>query len=197
MFKKISFFSLTVTLFLLLITSYAWAEGNSNKNDDEKTEQSDNNQAKNDNTVNDATSTAILDTYDSIPSGSFPPPDPNFVADNNTGYPGQCTWYVVNRLTQLGVHVPQSMGNGGEWWVYGRQYGLPVSRTAKAGTAISFPSDVIKKDPPYGHVAFVEKVGDNGEVYISEMNVKEPFVISYRTLPSDVATQYYYIDFGL
>ncbi|WP_258113555.1 glucosaminidase domain-containing protein [Aerococcus urinae] len=151
----------------------------------------------NNNAVNNATGTAILDTYDSIPGGSFPPPDPNFVAGNNTAVAGQCTWYVINRLTQLGVHVPQPMGNGGEWWIYGQKYGLPVSRTAKAGTAISFPPGVAWSDATYGHVAFVEKVGDNGEIYISEMNVKGPFVISYRTLPADVAAQCYYIDFGL
>ena len=108
-----------------------------------------------------------------VSGGNFPPPDPNHVASLNGGYPGQCTWYVYNRFSQLGKPIQHSpMGNGGEWAFYVQNYGYSVSRVARAGTAISFPPGVVGSSEEYGHIAFVEKVNADGSVVISEMNVK-------------------------
>ena len=54
-------------------------------------------------------------------------------------YPvGQCTWYVFNRVSQLGGQVDDYMGNGGQWGNTGRRLGYNVSQTPKAGSMISF-----------------------------------------------------------
>lgn len=130
-------------------------------------------------------------------SGNFPAPSPSFIARNNGGYPGQCTWYIYNRLAQLGVNIPyRVMGNGGQWGAYARSYGYSVSSTPKAGRVVSFQGGEAGSSS-YGHVAFVETVNADGSIVVSEMNVRGPFVISTRTLSSSVAAQGDYIDFGL
>ena len=45
----------------------------------------------------------------------------------------------------------------------------------------------------YGHVAFVERVNDDGSIVISESNVKGLGIISYRTLDANTADQLSYI----
>lgn len=134
--------------------------------------------------------------YNFIPENfEFPIPDPNHRAKINGGEYGHCTWYVYNRLSQLGKPIPYwKMGHGGEWWQYAISYGYPVSREAKAGRAISFPP--VGKDP-WGHIAFVEKVFPNGSVYISEMNIVGLEILSFRTLTKEEASRCYFIDFGL
>lgn len=141
----------------------------------------------------------ISSLYDfDVSGGNFPPPDPNHVASLNGGYPGQCTWYVYNRFSQLGKPIKHSpMGNGGEWAFYAQNYGYSVSRVARAGTAISFPPGVGGSSGEYGHIAFVEKVNADGSVVISEMNVKGEFIISTRTISKEQASLCYYIDYGL
>ncbi len=111
----------------------------------------------------------VSSVYDvNLTGGNFPPPNPSHVAALNGGYPGQCTWYVYNRFSQLGrpiLHSP--MGNGGEWAFYFlrcKKYGYPVSREARAGTAVCMPPTVPYADPTYGHIAFVERVNPDGSI---------------------------------
>ena len=141
----------------------------------------------------------VSNIYDfNLDGGIFPPPDPKHIASLNGGYAGQCTWYVYNRFSQLGKPIKQSpMGNGGEWAGYAQRYGYGVSRVSKAGTAMCFPSGVGGASRNYGHIAFVEKVNEDGSVVVSEMNIKGEFVISTRTIPKEVASKCYFIDFGL
>lgn len=141
----------------------------------------------------------VSSLYDfDVSGGNFPPPDPNHVASLNGGIAGQCTWYVYNRFSQLGKPIKHSpMGNGGEWAFYAQNYGYSVSRNARAGTAISFPPGVAGSSPQYGHIAFVEKVNEDGSVLVSEMNVKGEFIISTRLISKEQASLCYYIDYGL
>ncbi|WP_313509642.1 glucosaminidase domain-containing protein [Enterococcus sp.] len=102
-------------------------------------------------------------------------------------YPiGQCTWYVFNRVAQLGGRVDDYMGNGGDWGATGRRLGYHVTQTPRVGTVISFSHGVAGSDPRYGHVAFVEAVGPNG-ILISEGNVYGKDTISYRVINNDLA----------
>lgn len=102
-------------------------------------------------------------------------------------YPvGQCTWYVFNRVSQLGGVVDDYMGNGGQWGATGRRLGYTVSQKPKAGSMISFAPGTAGSDPRYGHVAFVEAVGTNG-ILISEGNVYGGTTISYRVISNDLA----------
>ncbi len=115
---------------------------------------------------------------------------PNYDGKNynlSGSYPvGQCTWYAYNRVTQLGGHVDEYMGNGGEWGTRGRALGYEVTHTPKPGYLVSFSPGTAGSDSRYGHVAFVEAVTEEG-ILISEGNVVGGTTISYRVIPNDLA----------
>lgn len=139
---------------------------------------------------------AQTSSYTYTAGGGFPAVDPSFRASLNGGYFGQCTYYVFNRMAQVGTPIGHSMmGNAAEWSSYARSYGYSVSITPSAGTAMVFQSGIGGSHPTYGHVAFVESVNADGSVYISEMNFVGLNVISYRTIPASVAAQCEYIHF--
>ncbi|MGG5314630.1 glucosaminidase domain-containing protein [Enterococcus sp. AZ072] len=138
-----------------------------------------------------AATSVVLQSKDSIPEAyrkkmTFPDYDgKNYNLSGS--YPvGQCTWYAYNRVAQLGGHVDDYMGNGGEWVMKGRSLGYEVTQTPKAGYLISFSPGTAGSDARYGHVAFVEAVTDQG-ILISEGNVVGGTVISYRVIPNDLA----------
>ncbi|MFQ6835529.1 MAG: glucosaminidase domain-containing protein [Enterococcus faecalis] len=106
---------------------------------------------------------------------------------------GNCTQYVYNRIIQLGKYIDLTMGNGKDWGVTGQARGYEVSRTPQAGTAVSFPAGLLGADPVYGHVAFVEKVNQDGSIYISEMNVKGLNIVSTRTISASQTSLLSYI----
>lgn len=135
-------------------------------------------------------------SYTYTAGGGFPAVDPSFRASLNGGYFGQCTYYVFNRMAQVGTPIGHSMmGNAAEWPSYARSYGYSVSNSPSAGSAIVFQQGLAGADPTYGHVAFVEAVNADGSLYISEMNVRGLNVISYRTISASVAAQATYIRF--
>ena len=135
-------------------------------------------------------------SYTYTTGGGFPAVDPSFRASINGGYFGQCTYYVFNRMAQVGTPIGHSMmGNAAEWPSYARSYGYSVSNSPSAGSAIVFQQGLAGADPTYGHVAFVEAVNADGSLYISEMNVRGLNVISYRTISASVAAQATYIRF--
>ncbi len=135
-------------------------------------------------------------SYTYTAGGGFPAVDPSFRASLNGGYFGQCTYYVFNRMAQVGTPIGHTMmGNAAEWPSYARSYGYSVSHSPSAGSAIVFQQGLAGADPTYGHVAFVEAVNADGSLYISEMNVRGLNVISYRTISASVAAQATYIRF--
>lgn len=115
-------------------------------------------------------------------------PDYNGKNYNSTGsYPvGQCTWYVYNRITQLGGRVDNFMGNGGEWGTKGSALGYKTTQKPTVGYAVSFHPGVAGSSRLYGHVAFVEAVGPDG-ILVSEGNVVSPLTVSYRVIPNSIA----------
>ena len=139
---------------------------------------------------------AQTSSYTYTTGGGFPAVDPSFRAAINGGYFGQCTYYVFNRMAQVGTPIGHSMmGNAAEWPAYARSYGYSVSNSPSAGSAIVFQQGLAGADPTYGHVGFVEAVNADGSLYISEMNVRGLNVISYRTIPASVAARATYIRF--
>ena len=140
--------------------------------------------------------TTQTSSYTYTAGGGFPAVDPSFRASLNGGYFGQCTYYVFNRMAQVGTPIGHSMmGNAAEWPSYARSYGYSVSHSPSAGSAIVFQQGLAGADPTYGHVAFVEAVNADGSLYISEMNVRGLNVISYRTISASVAARATYIRF--
>ena len=143
-----------------------------------------------------AAAPAQTSSYTYTTGGGFPAVDPSFRAAINGGYFGQCTYYVFNRMAQVGTPIGHSMmGNAAEWPAYARSYGYSVSNSPSAGSAIVFQQGLAGADPTYGHVAFVEAVNADGSLYISEMNVRGLNVISYRTISASVAARATYIRF--
>ena len=143
-----------------------------------------------------ATAATQTSNYTYTAGGGFPAVDPSYRAALNGGYFGQCTYYVFNRMAQVGTPIGHSMmGNAAEWPAYARSYGYSVSNSTSAGSAIVFQQGLAGADPTYGHVAFVEAVNADGSLYISEMNVQGLNVISYRTISASVAARATYIRF--
>lgn len=133
-----------------------------------------------------------------ITTVDFAPIDPNFTAAINGGAWGNCTYYVYNRVAQLGKPIPSpSMGHAYMWSNSARSMGYSVSRTPKTGTIAVFSQGVAGSDPTYGHVSFVEKVFSDGSVLVSEMNVQGLNVISTRIISANDAQLTEFIDVGL
>lgn len=120
----------------------------------------------------------------------------SFPDNRNTTYPdnkypfGQCTWYAYNRMKQTGHPLPRfegDGGNGGFWGESAKAQGYNVeSGTPHAGWAVSFKGGQFGAVAPYGHIAFVEAVNDDGSFLVSECNVVNPGsgTISFREIPS-------------
>ena len=128
----------------------------------------------------------------------FAPIDSNFSAAINGGAWGNCTYYVYNRVAQLGKPIQSTaMGHAYMWSDSARSMGYSVSNTPKTGTIAVFRQGVAGSDPTYGHVAFVEKVYSDGSMLVSEMNVQGLNVISTRIISASDAQLTEFIDVGL
>lgn len=112
-------------------------------------------------------------------------PKYNGVNYNSSGSYGsdQCTWYVYNRVSQLGGVVDDYMGNGADWATTGNRLGYVTSSTPKAGDVISFKQGVAGYHELYGHVGFVEAVGPEG-ILISEGDAS---YLNYKVIPNSIA----------
>lgn len=97
------------------------------------------------------------------------PSSASLTTQAGSGYPvGQCTWYVYNRLMEVGIITAGDgygyLGNGQDW---------VGSLVARGWTQISQPvagAVVSERYGDYGHVAFVEYVNPDGSFLISECN---------------------------
>ena len=93
---------------------------------------------------------------------------------------GQCTWGVAARMNQLGlklkgrngekISIINTMGNGQDWVSTASSLGGETGSTPKAGAIVSFVGGTHGTPAIYGHVAFVEKVYDDGSFLVSETN---------------------------
>ena len=108
---------------------------------------------------------------------------PFSISDVASPYPyGQCTWYVYERVQQFDKHVGGHWGDAHNWDNSAEDAGYNVSTTPKNHTAVVFEAGQSGASALYGHVAFVEKVNDDGSIIISESNVKGLGIVSYLSL---------------
>lgn len=123
----------------------------------------------------------------------------------NRGGALQCTAHVFNRVYQVtGKSINLVMGNGGEWAAHAASYGMKVNRSHPfPGAAMCMPGEVAVytaggsyvNPGRYGHVAFVEKVDDDGNVYTTEWwGSQANGVIHYEKYTPQEAAKCYYID---
>lgn len=77
---------------------------------------------------------------------------------------GWCTWYVANKRLANGSAMPTNLGNAATWYTRASAYGLSTGRSPKVGAA------VVTGTRGAGHVAFVERINEDGSIWVSEMN---------------------------
>ena len=119
---------------------------------------------------------------------------PFSISDVSSPYPyGQCTWYVYERVQQFDKHVGGQWGDAHNWDNSAEDAGYSVSTTPKNHTAVVFEAGQSGASALYGHVAFVEKVNDDGSIIISESNVKGLGIVSYRQIDADTTSSLHYI----
>lgn len=93
-----------------------------------------------------------------------------------SGYPvGQCTWYVYNRLIEIGTIKGHEgygyLGNGQDWVRSLVAKGWKFSASPIAGAVVSTAGGFDHTYPQYGHVGFVEHVNPDGTFLVSELNI--------------------------
>lgn len=129
-------------------------------------------------TVNDAENGSLaVGDYLWVPGGTVAAPVVRFTPSTggfafgysaiygSNGYDyGYCTWWAALRRTQIGRPVPSNLGNACTWKGLAVQAGLSVGTVPAVGAVIWTPSGC------YGHVGFVERVNDDGSVWVSDMN---------------------------
>lgn len=165
--------------------------------------------------VNDAESGKLIPgDYVWVPGGTVAPPVVRFSAVSRGGFAfgstaiygsngydyGYCTWWAATRRAQIGRPVPSNLGNACTWKGLAAQSGLSVGTAPATGAVIWTPSGC------YGHVGFVERVNEDGSVWVSDMNSHGYASmdtssggaggwgrISYRLLAPDQANKFWYI----
>jgi surface antigen len=113
-----------------------------------------------------------------------------FATAGNRYAAGNCTWYAYERRAQMGRPVGSFWGNANTWASSARAAGYVVNRTPAAGAVFTDQAGY------FGHVGVVERVLDNGDVYITEMNnyAYGGFnVVNDRTISAGQAAAYQYI----
>jgi surface antigen len=109
----------------------------------------------------------------------------SFVSNGNTYSYGYCTWYVYNRRMELGSPVSSNLGNAYTWSI--------ITNTIDNHNPTVGSVVVMKDVSYYGHVGVVEKIEDNGDIVISEMNYIGWNVMNTRTISAGQAALYSYI----
>lgn len=113
-----------------------------------------------------------------------------FETAGNRYAPGNCTWYAYERRAQMGRPVGSFWGNANTWASSARAAGFNVNRTPAAGAVL------VDQAGYFGHVAVVERVLPNGDVYITEMNnyaYGGYNIVNDRTISAGQAAAYQYI----
>jgi surface antigen len=94
---------------------------------------------------------------------------------------GYCTWWAAKRRAEIGRPIPTNFGNAITWLSAAKAAGYNTGSTPQAGAVVWH-----RNIGGLGHVAFVERVNDDGSAYISDMNYPTWGRDTYRTVqPKD------------
>lgn len=78
---------------------------------------------------------------------------------------GWCTWWAAKRRSDIGSPLPSNLGNANSWRYLAARAGLEVDGTPSTGAVAYY-----KQVGGLGHVGFVERINDDGSIWISDMN---------------------------
>lgn len=119
-----------------------------------------------------------------------------FASAGNRYALGNCTWYVYERRAQLGRPIGSFWGNANTWDTSAIAAGFTVGRVPQVGAIIQWD----EYSEPYityaGHVGVVEKVLENGDIVITEMNNSAYGgfnIVNQRTISAAQAAERKYI----
>lgn len=112
-----------------------------------------------------------LAIYDGIDNQDMTEPESHVWEMNpmsfNTYAKGQCTYYAFDRVKKDNKKISNRWGDAKYWAKNAREDGYKVNKEPEAGSILQIP------DGKYGHVAYVEKVNDDGSLKVSDMNYKK------------------------
>lgn len=107
---------------------------------------------------------------------------------------GSCTDYASSRRPELFMSKKGKRiitGNAKErLWKADRLWMKTSQKPKKWSIAVFSPG--ADEASEYGHVAYVEEVGANGVIVVSDMNYKWAYLLTRRTVRADVADWYIY-----
>lgn len=109
-------------------------------------------------------------------------------AGNRYAY-GYCTWYAFNKRAAAGRPIGSNWGNATTWAALARASGFAVDKSPRAG-------DVFQTSGGwggYGHVGYVERVNEDGSIFVSEMNYAGWNRVSSRTIDASQVSAFNYI----
>lgn len=143
---------------------------------------------------------ASTQTFFSSGSSGFAFGSSALYGSNGYSY-GYCTWWAANRRAETGRPIPRNLGNAITWRDIAIVAGHSVNQKPRAGDVAwyGFIGGL-------GHVGYVEKVNEDGSIWISDMNYhgrtsmsnSAPStggwnVISYHLVKPSEFSQYYFI----
>lgn len=100
-------------------------------------------------------------------------PDP---MATNTYDEGQCTAYVFDKVRTDGKMIERNWHDAKYWAEHAEEDGYQVDQQPKKGALLQSPRG------KQGHVAYIEKVYNNGSIKVSEMNYVKPYEVTERIL---------------
>lgn len=141
----------------------------------------------------------VAGQYIIIPDGTQPVRRPAYTAANYgyqplvygpyNGYDyGWCTWHAANRRMEIGRPLPTNLGNAITWYSIAQRGGHATGTVPQAG-AVLWDANI----GGLGHVAFVEKVNEDGSILVSDMNYPYWGRITYRTVTPNQFHNYRFI----
>jgi surface antigen len=104
---------------------------------------------------------------------------------------GSCTDYASSKRPELFTHRGKRLitGNAKQWLSNAKALWIPTNTVPKQWSiAVYLPWD--DGASSYGHVAYVESVGDNGVIVISDMNYQWNHIVTTRTVSANAAAWY-------
>lgn len=106
---------------------------------------------------------------------------------HNNYVKGQCTYYVFDRVRENGDRIGRSWGDAKYWKKHAEQDGYTINHHPKVGSLLQSTKG------KYGHVAYIERVFNDGTVKVKEMNFYHPFEISSRDISRQALKKYHII----